>query len=145
MATSPITVIHATASLTQKPNNSYKFVGMKCPRLVVDFQELNGGRWNVTGTILWLFGWLGRWVLGFVSQLPLPKTAKNSCQQSNQYWTVLFLKVIWGLINHLLLLHHLFLSSLKQEFWLHISYLFPLDFGWQIAEWHHGLKGHEFE
>ena len=66
---SPITAIHATASLTQKPNNAYRFVGVESPSLVVDFQEgLNGGRWNVTGTILWLFGWVG--VLGFVSQLP---------------------------------------------------------------------------
>lgn len=47
-----------------KPNNAYdNFVGMKSPNLVVDFQEgLSEGRRNVTGTILWLFGWVGIWV-----------------------------------------------------------------------------------
>ena len=80
-----------TASLTQKPNSASNFVGVKSPSLVVDFQEgLNGGRWNVTGTILWLFGWVG-----FVSQLPFffslknkqtnKKQLPNPCQQSNQY------------------------------------------------------------
>ena len=62
--------------------NAYNFVGVKSPSLVVDFQEgLNGERWNVTGTILWLFGWVG--VLGFVSQLPFfffPLKKKKSYQ-----------------------------------------------------------------
>lgn len=67
---SPITAIHATARvLHENLTNAYNFVGVKSPSLVVNFQEgLNGGRWNVTGTILWLFGWVG--ILGFVSQLP---------------------------------------------------------------------------
>ena len=44
-------------SLTRKPNNVYNFVGAKSPGLVVDYQGANGGRRNVAGTILWLFGW----------------------------------------------------------------------------------------
>ena len=111
-------------SLTWKPNKACNFTGVKSPSLVVDFQEgLNGGRWNVTGTILWLSGWVG--VLGFLSQLPFfffsfKKKLPNPCQQSNQYWTVLFFAGYWGLINHLLL-HHLFLSSS-----FHLSHFLPL-------------------
>lgn len=35
---SPTTAIHATASLTQKPNNAYSFAGVRSPSVVVDFQ-----------------------------------------------------------------------------------------------------------
>lgn len=114
----PIPAIHATASLTQKPNNAYNFVGAKYPSLVVDYQEgLNRGtRWNVTGTILWLFGWVG--VLGFVSQLPFFKTAIKSMSSPTNTEQFCFLQVIWDL-NHLLL-HHLFLSS-----FFHLFHLLP--------------------
>lgn len=62
-------------SLTRKPNNVYNFVGAKSPGLVVDYQGANGGRRNVAGTILWLFGWgcPGACITAtFLKQLPNP-------------------------------------------------------------------------
>lgn len=51
MVDSPVTATQVTTRVIPEPNNTHGFVGVKSPSLVVP-------RWNATGTVLWLFGWL---------------------------------------------------------------------------------------